>query len=129
VVHVGFLDSDESLLQAHEISDEDRGCSTWRSPRRARLYLPLYPQGHRERTGAYAEFEPILRQRMDDPATRSLYHRVPVVCPGPPPVPMTESESAALSSCSRRSCPPQPRRRVFTGSPRSGRLLSPPTPA
>jgi exodeoxyribonuclease V beta subunit len=99
VVHVGFLDSDESLLQAHEISDEDRRVLYVALTRaRARLYLPLYPQGHRERTGAYAEFEPILRQRMDDPATRSLYHRVPVVCPGPPPVPMTESESAALSS-------------------------------
>jgi exodeoxyribonuclease V beta subunit len=99
VVQVGALGSDESRLQASEISDEDRRVLYVALTRaRARLYLPLYPQGHRERKGAYAEFEPILQQRMDDPATRPLYHRVPVACPAPPSVPMTQPESAALST-------------------------------
>ena len=99
VVHVGSLTAEEREMCSNEAADEDRRLLYVALTRaRARLIIPRCPPGPRDFTGCYRLLGPILDKLLEDGETSKLFHRVPVDCPGEPPLVLPAPAPAALSS-------------------------------
>ena len=98
VVHLGSLAPEEEERYANETADEDRRLLYVALTRaRARLYIPRCPAGPRAFSGPYRFLGPILDRLLGDAETSKRFHRVPVACPGEPPVVLPAPAPAALS--------------------------------
>jgi exodeoxyribonuclease V beta subunit len=99
VVHLGSLAPEEKEIYANEVADEDRRLLYVALTRaRARLYLPRCPAGPNSFTGPYRLLGPIVDKLLADADTSKLFHRVPVACPGEPPLALPAPAPAALSA-------------------------------
>lgn len=99
VVHLGSLVPEEQEICANEAADEDRRLLYVALTRaRARLIIPRCPPGRNRFTGPTRLLGPILDKLLADGETAKLFHRVPVACPGEPPLTLPAPAPAALSA-------------------------------